>query len=143
MQHRINRYGKAILPLLSVLSVSFLGGFTNGLLGTGGGIVLLWLLGQCERRICGARFLPMREEDGKNAFASVLVCILPLSLFTAVLYRRNGVFDGFSFVQNAPYLLGALPGGMLGAWLLDRLKLTAVSLIFAALLIFSGFRMAF
>ena len=40
-------------------------------------------------------------------------------------------------------LLGAIPGGLLGAYLLDRLKPSVLQLIFAALLLFSGWRMAF
>ena len=130
-------------PLLSVLGIaalSLLGGFVNGLLGTGGGILLLFLLRLCAKGQ-GARFFPADEENGKNAFAAVLLCILPLSFFTVFLYDSEGYFAKLSFSSLLPYLLGAVPGGMLGAWLLDRLKLPVVEGLFAALLLFSGIQM--
>ena len=106
-------------------------GMVNGLLGTGGGILLLLVL---RRRI-----------DTQNAFASALACILPLSMLSAWLYARNGTLtaDVFCSPQVLPYLLGAVPGGVLGAVLLNRLKLSVVQLLFTALLLFSGWRMVF
>ena len=110
---------------------AFCAGVVNGLLGTGGGIPLLFLL--------------RRHSAAQDAFASALCCILPLSILSTALYYHTGsiaVSELFSS-DILPYLLGAIPGGILGAVLLDRLKLSLIQYVFAALLLFSGWRMAF
>jgi len=106
-------------------------GIINGMLGTGGGILLLFVL----RRIM----------TPQNAFASALACILPLSLLSAWLYWQNGTITASALLspETLPFLVGAIPGGMLGAVLLDRLKLSVIQYLFTALLLFSGWRMAF
>lgn len=120
-----------IAALIPIAAAGLGAGIVNGLLGTGGGILLLWVL--------------RRYERPQDAFASALVCILPLSLLSVLLYCRSGTVSLTDLVSAdiLPYLLGAIPGGILGAYLLDRLKLSVVQYLFAALLIFSGWRMAF
>lgn len=117
-------------PIVSFVTV-FCAGIVNGLLGTGGGILLLLVL----RRI----------TEPQNAFASALACILPLSLLSAWLYWQNGTVTVSALLSpdTLPFLIGAIPGGMLGAILLDRLKLSVIQYLFAVLLLFSGWRMAF
>lgn len=116
--------------LLLSAAAGFGAGAVNGLLGTGGGILLLSVL----RRHVGAR----------DAFASALVCILPLSVLSVVLYYLNGTLSLSALNSDTlPFLLGAIPGGILGAFLLDKIKPAHLQLIFAALLLFSGWRMAF
>lgn len=126
---RISPHNAAELLLLAV--AGFGAGLVNGLLGTGGGILLLFAL--------------RRYAKAQDAFASALMCILPLSALSAVLYYFGGTLpsDVLFSADILPYLLGAIPGGLLGAYLLDRMKLTAIQLLFAALLLFSGWRMAF
>ncbi len=116
--------------ILSVV-IPFGAGIVNGLLGTGGGILLLFVL--------------RRKAAAQDAFATALACILPLSVLSVWLYCQSGTVSvGDLLSADAlPYLLGAIPGGVLGAWLLDRLKLSVVQYLFTALLLFSGFRMAF
>ncbi len=125
-QHKPSRPSAAVSAV-----IAFCAGTVNGLLGTGGGIPLLFLL----RRHCKAQ----------DAFASALCCILPLSVLSAWLYLQNGSISAPALLSSdvLPYLLGAIPGGILGAVLLDRLKLSVVQYVFAALLLFSGWRMAF
>ena len=121
-----------VLSVLAIIFVGFSAGVANGLLGTGGGILLLLIL----RRVC---------KDNKDAFAAALFCILPLSVLSAGVYVRNGILSAeMLFSQDVlPYLIGAIPGGLLGAYLLQRLKLPITELIFAVLLLFAGWRMAF
>ena len=109
-------------PIVSFVTV-FCAGIVNGLLGTGGGILLLLVL----RRI----------TEPQNAFASALACILPLSLLSAWLYWQNGTVTVSALLSpdTLPFLIGAI--------LLDRLKLSVIQTLFAALLLFSGWRMAF
>lgn len=119
------------LPVFAALSAGFGAGVVNGLLGTGGGILLLLIL---RRRLAP-----------RDAFASSIACILPLSVLSLLLYLRNGTVSVTDICSSdtLPYLLGAIPGGIGGAYLLDRMKPTAAEILFAALLIFSGWRMAF
>lgn len=119
------------LPVFAALFAGFGAGVVNGLLGTGGGILLLLIL---RRRLAP-----------RDAFASSIACILPLSVLSLLLYLRNGTVSVTDICSSdtLPYLLGAIPGGIGGAYLLDRMKPTAAEVLFAALLIFSGWRMAF
>ena len=134
----MNRFRYFPIPLQTVLvpaaviCAGFAAGTVNGLLGTGGGILLLVVL---------RRAVP----DAKDAFAAALLCILPLSALSAVLYLRTGISDAQVLFSPdlIPVYLGAVPGGMLGAYLLDRLKLPLLELLFAGLLLFSGWRMLF
>ena len=106
-------------------------GIITGLLGTGGGILLLSVL--------------RRGHRAQDAFAATLACILPLSALSAFLYLQNGAVTAAQVLSRdtLPCLIGAIPGGVLGASLLDRLTLSAVRYLFAGLLLFSGWRMAF
>jgi uncharacterized membrane protein YfcA len=111
-------------------AAGFGAGIVNGLLGTGGGILLLLVL--------------RRHADTRDAFASALLCILPLSALSVILHLRDGSLSLELLLSDAlPYLLGAVPGGLIGACLLDRISLSALQYLFAALLLFSGWRMAF
>lgn len=134
---------KTKLPSFAVLPLfAFAGGFLNGLIGTGGGILLLLLLRAF--RPGRIRYLPedgAGREAGKDACAAVLLCVLPLSVLSAVLYAGNGTFSSLSRREVLPYLLGAVPGGMIGARLLDRLKPAVIDALFAALVLFAGVRM--
>lgn len=116
--------------IVSAITV-FCAGIVNGLLGTGGGILLLRVL--------------RRSTEPQNAFASALACILPMSLLSAWLYGMNGSITVSALLSRdiLPFLIGAIPGGILGAVLLDRLKLSVIQSLFAMLLLFSGWRMAF
>ena len=69
--------------------------------------------------------------------------MLPLSLLSSLLYLRTGAFSGIPFSFALPYFLGAVPGGVLGAYLLDRVKPKTAQLLFALLVVFGGARMAF
>lgn len=126
----------AYLPhILGLLGI--LGGFVNGLLGTGGGILLLYAL-----QLAG-KANEKKSAPSKDNFAAVLLCTLPLSLLSVLLYFHNHGLHALDVSACAPYLLGAVFGGALGAILLDKLKLQTVRILFALLLLFAGWRMAF
>ncbi|MBR5871812.1 MAG: sulfite exporter TauE/SafE family protein [Clostridia bacterium] len=120
---------RAAAEVLFMAGAGFCAGMVNGLLGTGGGILLLPVL--------------RRHANTRDAFASALFCILPLSVLSCFLYAKSGTLSAAVVSDALQYLLGALPGGMLGAYLLNRLDPRILQLIFAALLLFSGWRMAF
>lgn len=111
-------------------------GFLNGLLGTGGGILLVYVLrGYAARQHSTSLSTPGTQRD---IYATALSVMLPLSVFSALHYARAGTLDFSAF---APMLLPTIAGGLLGGWLLDRLKLAWLSRLFALLVLVSGILM--
>ena len=108
-----------------------LAGFVNGLLGTGGGIVLVFALG---------RLLSDRGEgDEKDVFTLTLTVTAVLSLVSLIGYGGGGSLD---LREGLKYGVGAVPGGLFGAYLLNRLDTEAVKTVFAFVTVFAGLRMA-
>lgn len=114
------------------LNMSFLGvsglaiGFANGFFGGGGGMLLVPLL----------TFVAKLEE--KKSHATAIAIILPLSVLSAVIYTLKGTHD-----INAGLIAGGgvIAGGVLGAFLLNKLNNKTVSMIFYVLMIAAGIRM--
>lgn len=106
-------------------------GFVNGLLGTGGGILLLF----------GSYFLNRgRKTDTRDLLASTALVTLILSAVSAVIYFLKGSVETASLPS---YLIPALFGGALGAILLDRLPTRFLEKLFAVLVIVAGGLMLF
>ena len=120
--------------LFSLLLLGLLAGFINGLIGTGGGVLLVFALTAWSRRTGNGGFLP--EE--RDAYANALAVMAPVSLFSAWRYARAGVLNLSAF---APLLLPTVAGGLLGGWLLDKLQLGWIRKMFALLLLVSGLLM--
>lgn len=104
-------------------------GFINGLLGTGGGIIIIFAMG---------KLLP--ETDPKDRFAAAIACILPMSVVSAGYYLKGGSVD---LRAVAVYIFPALAGGIVGALLLSKIKTELLKKIFAALVIWAGVSMVF
>lgn len=118
--------------LLKVLLIVFAGaaaGFISGLLGAGGGIVLIFALGAI-----------MRNGDGcaRDHFATSLFAVTVFSMVSAAMYQENGQLIPD---RAAVYLLPAAAGGILGAFLLDKIDTRWLKRIFAVLVIFAGLNM--
>ena len=121
---------KSLSPPLAVgilALASFLAGGLNGLLGTGGGVVLVFTLGALLGR-----------ERGKEIFVLSSFGILVFSLVSVATYGRGGSVDAALLPRFA---LPAAVGGVLGAFLLDKLKLLWVKRLFALILIYSGLKL--
>lgn len=114
--------------ILTVLAGA-LAGLINGFLGTGGGVVLVL--------VQGALF---KQQETKDRLATAVLSIMPMSAVSAYLYSRS---DGFDLSASAPYLLAALFGGAFGSWLLGRLSPASLKVLFALLMLWAGWRMAF
>lgn len=98
-----------------------LAGFLNGLLGTGGGVPLYFVLS--------------KEGAEKKGYATASVGILLLSLQTLFLYRKNAVAPA-AVTPLLPLL--AVLGGAVGAMLLGKIPPKPLRILFALLLIGSG-----
>ena len=111
----------SLLPLLGGVAV----GFLNGLLVAGGGMLTV----------------PRVEHNGlppPKSHATRLAGVLPLSVLSAGLYWYRG---WFSPADVLPYLPGGLLGAAAGAALLPRLNTAWVTVVFAALLLWSAARL--
>ena len=104
--------------------LAFGAGCVNGLLGTGGGIVLMFALS----------LVPATGENAaRDRFATVIAVILPLSLISALSYGKS-----IDLTAAAPYIIPGIIGGVLGALLLDKLSVGIVKKLFAAMVIWAG-----
>ena len=109
----------------------FAAGVINGLLGAGGGVIMLYALSYLLRKKKGA-------ESGRDAFASVVAVILPVSMISALSYAARGNID---MTKMQVLIIPALVGGIIGAYLTDKLPTKLIRGIFAVLVIVSGVRM--
>ncbi len=101
-------------------------GLLNGFFGGGGGMVCVPILEKVLR-------LP-----NKQAHATAISVIFPLSLISAFIYVFNG------YIENFPLLIvgiGVLFGGVLGSFCLKWLPPKAVRIIFALIMLAGGIRM--
>ena len=123
----LRRERRVLFAFLFVL-LSFLGGALNGFLGTGGGILILFMLNR------------LTKNEKRDNFVTCALSIIPISLVGSFAYFRAGSVD-FSTLQTS--YLPAIIGGILGAFLFERLKVKYLNLIFGALVIYSGASMLF
>ena len=114
----------------ALLACGLAAGLINGLLGTGGGIILVLGLSH----ICRGT-LP----DRRDVCANALVVTLALTLLSTLMYIRSG---------NAPpadlsrFVLPGAAGGLAGGLLLGRISPGALGKLFALLLVISGILMS-
>ena len=113
-------------------SIGALAGLTNGLLGAGGGIIITCYL---------SRILSDKEKSENGVFANAVATMLPISTVSLLLYFWKG------YISYSNSLLSLLPsaliGGIIGAFLLTKLKLKTVKTIFSILVAASGIMMIF
>ena len=92
-------------------------GLANSLFGGGGGMLAV----------------PLLQKNGygeKEAHATAILVMLPVSVFSFLLYFFRGLYD---FSVLIPTSLGVTAGGFLGAKLLGKLPTKTVNLLFAFL----------
>lgn len=112
---------KRLLP--AVLAIG--AGVANGLLGSGGGMLVV----------------PALEKHGlekKHAHATSIAVIAPISLLSAAL---SLVSDRVTIGDALPYLPGGVIGAALGCMLMRRLSPRLLGRIFGAFAIWAGIRL--
>ena len=114
--------------VLSVSSVA--SGFMNGFVGTGGGIILYFVLKFLNRH--------KKNADIKDIMAMIICAVITMSIVSSVVYMLKG---NIIYKELPVYLPAALIGGITGAFLLDKLKFRIVKKLFAAMIIYAGIRM--
>ena len=109
---------KAPEHLKTILKLLLLGtaaGFVNGLIGSGGGILVVFGLAPL-----------ITDPDGKrDVFVNALAVMLPISLVSAISYISTGRTDLTGF-------------GVIGAFILDKINVPVIKKLFTALVIWSG-----
>ena len=101
-------------------------GFLNGLLGAGGGMVAVPVL--------------KRQMDTKEAHATSIAIIIPMSIFSATSYLLKGSVT----IQSAlPYIPGGIAGALLGIYILKKVKPKFIKKVFALVMLWAGIRMVF
>ena len=108
-----------------IAAAGVLAGMINGLLGTGGGMLLVPLL---------TWMTDIAEED---VFASSVSIILPISLVSVVF--GVGAY-GLPVGQAFPYLIGGIVGGFLAGWTGKYIPVKWLRRILGALILWGGIR---
>lgn len=105
------------------------GGLANGLLGAGGGIIMTFIL---------EKIMSEEEMPRRDIFANVIAATLPISIFSAIIYGLRGDMRTERF---GIFVIPAVAGGLIGAYLLSRISTLWLKRIFAFLVIWSGIYM--
>lgn len=118
-----NIYMKRWVQILLLIFLGIFVGFANGFLGAGGGMLLV---------PCSIAILKL---DTKVAHATAILIILPICVASGIIYILK---DGFDFQVFLPCIIGTLVGGVLGTFLLSKLKNDIITLIFSLVMISAG-----
>ncbi len=112
-------------------------GLLNGLLGAAGGILLVTVLPVLPRLFAE----DAAPQDRRDVLATSMAVMLPVSVVSLILYFLRGLQPPTELLSAI--WLPSLIGGLIGAWLLDRLPVRTVKILFALLVLVSGVRMVF
>ena len=121
---------KDALVLLLFFAGGLCAGFLNGFLGAGGGIILMYLLNSRSR---GGS-----EASVRDNFASVVAIVMIISIVSAVSYSKRGAVNVEALI---PVVIPGMIGGVIGAWLTDRLNVRLLKIVFGVILIIGGINM--
>lgn len=116
----MNKIVKSVL--ISIIAGLFIG-FVNGFLGAGGGMLLVPVL------------TLLLHFNSKVAHSTAVFVIAPISLISGITYIIKGVVDWKILL---PVAIGTLIGGVVGTFLLKKLKSDIINIIFWCVMIFSG-----
>lgn len=76
--------------------------------------------------------------DAKRAHATALLVILPICIISASIYIAGGYFEWKTVLSAC---IGVVLGGIVGAMLLNKLNSTAISIIFALMMMAIGIKL--
>ena len=101
-------------------------GIVSGMFASGGGLILVPI------------FTYIFKLNEKEARANSLFCILPMVIFTAIIYGRNNFIDWNLGIKCA---VGGILGGFLGGKLLSKIKDKYLQITFIIFLFYAGINM--
>lgn len=112
------------------IAAASLAGMLNGFLGAGSGVVLMFAIAALNADKGG--------EAARNNFATVIASVLPVSVVSTIIYMKNGALNEDIMGRFA---LPAVFGGVVGAFLTDKLDTKILRLVFAVVVIVAGVNM--
>ncbi len=117
----------SIFIVISAVLLSFIAGFTNGLLGAGSGIIFMLV----------SRLVNKNDADGKRMYTFAVMCVIPVSVVSLLMYP-GGLIGAADIAKLLP--LGII-GGYLGAVVKKRINAALLGIAFAAITVYSGISM--
>ena len=127
-----NLYKPCLWKFFGIALAAVLAGVVNGLFGTGGGIIIVFLL--------SGLYAESSDYHTKDIFAMTVGAVLIMSTASLFMYIRNG---SVSIEDVTGYLLPAAIGGVIGAFLLDKLNAALMKKLFAVLVVYAGITLIF
>jgi uncharacterized membrane protein YfcA len=124
------RTGVLLMNIKNKIKIALTGiaiGIINGFFGSAGGIVAVEAM---ERQ----------HTEEKQAHATALIVILPITVLSSFLYIRAGYFVWDACLFTA---IGALAGGVLGALFLQKANVRLINMLFTVIIFITGVRMLF
>lgn len=109
-----------------IVLVGVIGGLLAGVFGVGGGIVMVPL------------FVFLLGLDQRTAVTTSLLAIIPISILGALGYAFGGAVAWHAGVIVG---LGSIVGGQIGVRLLPHIPVPVLQLLFAALLLYSAYKL--
>ena len=119
-----NKIGNYITKGLFGLAI----GITNGFFGGGGGMIAVPVM---------KKFFGLNT---KQSHASAIFVILPISIASTITYMMT---DSLDLTGGVPIIISVVVGGVLGSFLLKKLRSVVVDFIFALVMIGAGLRLVF
>lgn len=114
---------KNVKTILISIGAGLFVGFVNGFLGAGGGMLLVPIL------------TLLLGLNSRVAHSTAVFVIAPICLVSGITYIIKGVVDWKILL---PVVIGTAIGGIVGTFLLKKLKNDAINIIFWCVMIFSG-----
>lgn len=105
---------------VALVVVGLVGGLLSGAFGVGGGIVMVPLL------------LWLAKMDEREASVTSLSAVFPAAIVGSIAYLLHGEVQ---LIAAAALIVGAVPGALLGSWLVHRLHVVVLRWLFIALLV--------
>ena len=120
--------------ILTIAAIGLIAGLVNGFLGTGGGIVIILMLGYLRSRAEKKKESPLTGSS-KQDCSVALASILPMSAVSLFSYHKSG---SLNLDTVAGFIIPAAFGGLLGAFLLKKISPIWLKRVFAVLMAVSG-----
>lgn len=127
-----NPYQSYASKAIMLAAASFFAGLVNGIFGTGGGIIIVFVL--------SGLYAESQLYHAKDVYAMTVGAVLIMSIASLCTYMAK---DAVSSNDIFPYLLPAAFGGPIGAVLLNRFDAAVTKKIFAVLVIYAGITLIF
>lgn len=117
-------------PVLYLALIALLGGFLNGFLGAGGGIIF----GITLAPLC--KIFNFGITDKRDIYANAQIAIICISLISLCIHSSDASLGSYTWL-----ILPAALGGLCGSLVLRHIDSRTVGRIFCVVVIWSGIRM--